>query len=127
MNEVSRLFYWFLPGFSRASADMAAHSAATAVAAAVTVTQRLALMADPASLSGASGRAEAVRMVAEKMEATAEGLLDASVETGLFVMRLSLGRVWPDDVARGFVAIGAAATRPAARRARANARRLTRA
>lgn len=121
------MFYWFLPGFSRASADMAAHSAATAVAAAVTVTQRLALMADPASLSGASGRAEAVRMVAEKMEATAEGLLDASVETGLFVMRLSLGRVWPDDVARGFVAIGAAATRPAARRARANARRLTRA
>lgn len=120
------MFYWFLPGFSRATADLAAHSAATAMAATVTVTQRMAMLSDPAMLAAASGRAEAMRMVAEKMEAAAEGVFDASVEAGLFMMRTSLGRVSPDDVARGLVAIGHAATRPAARRVRANARRLTR-
>ncbi|WP_439574951.1 hypothetical protein [Phreatobacter sp.] len=120
------MFYWFLPGFSRASADLAAYSAATAMAATVTVTQRMALLSDPSLLAAASGRAEAARMVSEKMEAAAEGVFAASVEAGLFMMRASMGRISPDDVARGLVAISSAATRPAARRVRANARRLTR-
>ncbi|MBL8571015.1 MAG: hypothetical protein JNK84_18240 [Phreatobacter sp.] len=115
-----------MPRFTEAALGAATLSASTAVAASVTIAHRMMLLGDPAALALPSGQIEAVRMVAEKMNAATEGSVEAAFETGRFMMRSAFGGVSPDDVAHGLVAIGVAATRPAARRARANARRLSR-
>lgn len=120
------LLYWYLPRFTEAALGAATLSATTAMAASVTIAHRVVLMSDPATLWHASGRGEALRMVGEKLDAAAEGSLEATLEIGRLAMRTATGRLTTDDVAHGLVAIGIAATRPAARRARANARRLSR-
>jgi hypothetical protein len=68
-----------------------------------------------------------MRMIGEKVDAAAQGSLDAAFEVGRLAIRSASGRMSTDDVAHGLLAIGVAATRPAARRAKANARRLSRA
>jgi hypothetical protein len=120
------LFYWYMPRFTETALRAATMSATTAVAASVTIAHRLAMLSTPSVLEGAAGQHEAMRMVAEKFNAATEGAVDAGLEAGRFMLRSAFGQVSPDDLAHGLVAIGVAATRPAARRARANARRLTR-
>lgn len=123
--RVASLF-WYMPRFTGSALDAAALSATTAVAAGITIAHRLAMLTTPFGLDAASQN-EAVRMVAEKVGAAAEGSVAAAVETSRFMMRSAFGQMSPDDLAEGLVAIGVAATKPAARRARANARRLARA
>jgi len=120
------LLHWYLPRFTEAALGAATLSASTAFAASVTIAHRMVLMSDPANLWHGPGRNEALRMVGEKLDAAAEGSLEAAFEVGRLAMRSVSGRLTTDDVAQGLVAIGVAATRPAARRARANARRLSR-
>jgi hypothetical protein len=70
--------------------------------------------------------AERNRMVTEKLDAFAQGAFDASLALGQFWMRAALGGVRsPSDVMSGMVEIADAATKPASRRVRANAKRLT--
>lgn len=115
-----------MPRFTEAALGAATLSASTAFAAGVTIAHRMMLLGDPAALVLPSGQIEAVRMVAEKMNAAAEGSVEASIEAGRFMMRSALGGVSPDEMARGLLTIGVAAAKPAARRAKANARRLAR-
>lgn len=121
------LFFWYMPRFTEAAMSAATLSASTAVASAVTITHRMMLMADPTMIWDLSSRGETMRMFSEKMDAATQGSLDAAVEAGRLAMRSVTGSMTHDDVAHGLLAIGVAATRPAARRAKANARRLSRA
>jgi len=121
------LFFWYLPRFTEAALGAATLSATTAMAASVTIAHRMVLMSDPSTLWQTPTRLEAMRMIGEKMDAAAQGSLDAAFEVGQLALRSATGRLSTDDVAHGLLAIGVAATRPAARRAKANARRLSRA
>jgi hypothetical protein len=114
-----------MPRFTEAAWHMASLSATTAIAASLTIAHRMTLMIDPVAMADHSGQAEALRMVTEKMDAATEGSFAAAVETGNFVMRSALGRLSPDDIAHGLMKIGAAAAKPATRRVKANARRLS--
>jgi hypothetical protein len=120
------LFFWYMPRFTEAAMGAATLSASAAVASAVTITHRVMLMSDPATAWDMSSRGEAMRMISEKMDAATQGSLDAAFEVGRLAMRSATGRMSTDDVAHGLLAIGVAAARPAARRARANAKRLSR-
>ncbi|KAF0124901.1 MAG: hypothetical protein FD152_2886 [Xanthobacteraceae bacterium] len=120
------LFFWYLPRFTEAAIGVATLSATTAMAASVTIAHRMVLMSDPSTLLHRPARAEAMRMIGEKVDAAAQGSLDAAFEVGRLAIRSASGRMSTDDVAHGLLAIGVAATRPAARRAKANARRLSR-
>ncbi|MDP2801152.1 MAG: hypothetical protein Q8O26_04635 [Phreatobacter sp.] len=101
-------------------------SASAAVASAVTITHRMILMSDPATAWDVSSRGEAMRMISEKMDAATQGSLDAAFAVGRLAINSATGKMSTDDVAHGLLAIGVAAARPAARRARANAKRLSR-
>jgi hypothetical protein len=115
-----------MPRFTEAAMSAATLSASTAVAAAVTITHRMMLMSDPATIWDLSVRGEAVQMIAEKVDAATQGSFDAALEASRLALRSATGRLSHDDVAHGLLAIGVAAARPAARRARANAKRLGR-
>lgn len=121
------MFFWYLPRFTEAALGAASLSATTAMAASVTIAHRMVLMSDPSTLFHGPARVEAMRMIGEKVDAAAQGSLDAAFEVGRLAIRSASGRMSTDDVAHGLLAIGVAATRPAARRAKANARRLSRA
>lgn len=79
--------------------------------------QALAAIADPAGASPS----ESLRMVAEKLDAAAEGTVAATLETGLAVGRSMTGRGTPFDVA---IDVAKAAVAPAQHRLRANVERL---
>jgi len=69
---------------------------------------------------------EARLMVQEKVDAAIEGALAAQAAWGAFFIRAAFGGVRsPHDVVSGFAAIAEAAAKPARRKVRANARRLT--
>lgn len=113
-----------MPRFTQAALGAATLSATASVAAGVTIAHRMMLLGDPTALSDPAGQVEAMRMVAEKFHAAAEGSMEAALETGRFMLRSAVGRVSADEIAQGLVTIGVAAAKPAARRVRANARRL---
>jgi hypothetical protein len=69
---------------------------------------------------------EAHRMVAEKVVAATEGTIAASQAGAVLAARTAFGRIHPSDVAAGIVSVALAAAKPVRRRARANARRLSR-
>jgi hypothetical protein len=69
---------------------------------------------------------EAHRMVTEKVVAATEGTIAASQAGAVLATRAALGRIHPSDVAAGMVTVAMAAATPVRRRARANARRLSR-
>jgi hypothetical protein len=120
------LLFWYMPRFTEAALGAATLSASTAVAAGVTIAHRMMMLGDPAAFALPAGQVEAMRMVSEKMDAATEGSLAAAAETGRFMMRSAFGGISPDEIARGLLTIGVAAAKPAARRAKANARRLAR-
>ncbi len=115
-----------MPRFTEAAMGAATLSASAALASAVTITHRVMLMSDPATAWDLSSRGEAMRMISEKMDAATQGSLDAAFAAGRLALRSASGRMSTDDVAHDLLAIGVAAGRPAARRARANAKRLSR-
>lgn len=119
------MLYWYLPRATNAALDAATQSATTAFAASVTIVHRMALLATPTMLVGPFKQAEAMRMVSEKMDAATEGAFEAAIETNRLMIRSAFSPIGPDEFARSLVAIGTAAVKPAARRARANAKRLS--
>ncbi|MER2606001.1 MAG: hypothetical protein ABTQ29_09240 [Siculibacillus sp.] len=80
----------------------------------------LAAMRDPGSLPAG----EPIRMVAEKIDAAAQGALAATLETGLALGRSLTGRVGPLEAVLG---IATEAVAPARVRLRENVERLARA
>lgn len=70
--------------------------------------------------------AEAQRMVQEKVDAAVEGVIAAQSAWGAFLIRAAFGGVrTPNDVSMGLAHIAEAASAPARKTVRANARRLT--
>lgn len=113
-----------MPGFVQAALGAAEMVASTSVAAGITIAHRVAMLSDPAKMNAHAGRTEAFRMVMEKVEAATEGSFEAGAEAARFMLRSTFAHMSPDDFAKGLMSIGMAATQPAARRVRANARRL---
>jgi len=69
---------------------------------------------------------EAQLMVAEKVEAAVEGVAAAQRAWGAFLIKAAFGGLRsPEDLSIGLAGIAEAAARPARRKVRANARRLT--
>lgn len=120
------MIFWNMPRSTEAAMTIATLSTATAFAAGVTIAHRLALLSMPMLAGDGDRQRESVRMVSEKMDAATEGAIDAAFEAQRFILRSAFGAVSPDDMSAGVMKIGMAAARPAAKRARANAQRLTR-
>ena len=77
----------------------------------------------------AAGRppsAETQRMVSEKLAAAAQGAIDGGMAGARLAGRMMAGRVDATALASGMLDVAEAAGRPAQRKVRANARRLTR-
>jgi hypothetical protein len=69
---------------------------------------------------------EAELMVQEKVDAAIEGVLAAQAAWGAFLLKAAFGGVrTPGDLSWGLAGIAQAAAKPARRKVRANARRLT--
>jgi len=120
------MFPWLSPKATDAAMTAAVLTASTMAAANVTIAHRLALLASPSLFSGGAKMEESFRMVAEKFDAAAEGVFDASLEAGRVALRASLAPITPDALAGRLIGIGLAAAKPAARKAKANARRFSR-
>jgi hypothetical protein len=99
----------------------------TSVAAAVTIAARAPLLFGlPGPRDGQDAR-ETNRMVTEKMEAALEGAISAQFAMMLLWSRIAFGGVsGPAALAHGLADVAHAATNPAHRRVRANAKRLVR-
>ena len=117
-----------------ASKSLAGTSAAIAranilagVHAAVTIAARTQSMFSPGGEPLEKAR-EAQLMVAEKVDAAVEGVVAAQAAWGAFLIKAAFGGVRTAmDVSIGFADIAEAAAKPARKKVRANARRLTRA
>ena len=96
----------------------------SSVAAAVTIAARAPILFGLPTRDGHSAR-ETQRMVAEKVEAAIEGTAAAQVAMMKLWTRMAFGGVrGPTAFAHGLADVANAATRPAQRRVRANAKRL---
>jgi hypothetical protein len=96
-------------------------------AAAVTIAARTPIMWATLSRPSAANLGETQRMISEKMEASMEGGLAAGQALCLVWMRAAFGGMRkPADFALAMSDVAAAATRPAHKKVRANAKRLTR-
>ena len=92
----------------------------------VTINHRLPMLASLSLWPTAATALEAQRMVTEKVAAAIEGSMAASQEATDLMMRAALGRADMTDMAKGMLTIAAAASRPARKRVKANAKRLSR-
>ena len=98
---------------------------AAGVQAALTIAARTQALMQPGGEPVEKAR-EAHRMVAEKVEATVEGAIAAQAAWGAFMIRAAFGGVRSAmDVSMGLAGVAEAAVKPARRKVRANARRLT--
>ncbi len=110
---------------ARRSLAIAEANVQTGVDAALTIAART---QDWLSFAGrpAEKAREAQLMVQEKFDAAIEGALAAQAAWGAFVLKAAFGGVrTPNDVSFGLAGIAQAAAKPARRKVRANARRLT--
>jgi len=97
-------------------------------AAFTTISARLPMIAAAASGFGTQReQREAQVMVTEKLKAASEGLGLGALETAKATMKVLSGAADPLAMAGHMIDVAAAATRPARRKVRANARRLSRA
>ncbi|GLS19250.1 hypothetical protein GCM10007874_22670 [Labrys miyagiensis] len=94
-------------------------------ASAVTISHRMPILASLTFWPHPDSLKEANRMVMEKFEAMAEGTLAASRQMVDLSLRAAMGKADADDIATGMMAVAVAAAKPAQRRVRANARRLS--
>ncbi len=107
------------------SLKMAKANMQSGVDAAVTIAARTQSMFAPGGEPIEKAR-EAQLMVAEKFDAAVEGAMAAQAAWGAFMIRAAFGGVrTPDDLSIGLAHIAEAAARPARKKVRANARRLT--
>ena len=95
-------------------------------ASAVTISHRMPILASLTFWPHPESLNEVNRMVMEKFEAMAEGTLAASRQMADLSLLTAMGKANADDIATGMMAVAVAAARPAQRRVRANARRLSR-
>ncbi len=95
-------------------------------ASAITIGHRMPILASLPFWPSPENLLEANRMVMEKFEAMAEGSLAASQKMTELGMQTAMGQANAGDIATGLIAVVVAAARPAQRRVRANARRLSR-
>jgi hypothetical protein len=110
---------------ARRSRAIAEANVQTGVDAALTIAART---QDWLSFAGrpAERAREAQLMVQEKFDAAIEGALAAQAAWGAFMLKAAFGGVrTPSDVSFGLAGIAQAAAKPARRKVRANARRLT--
>ena len=95
--------------------------------AAVTISARLPDLAQASSNVTSAPSAEVQRMVSEKLEASVQGGLAASVAFGAFWLQAMTGGVrTPMELTQGLAQVADAAMRPARNKVRANAIRLCR-
>jgi hypothetical protein len=94
-------------------------------AASATIAARLPMIAATASGFGsASAQRETHEMVAEKIKAAAEGAQAGVLQSAKATLKVMTGQSHPAAMAHHMIDVAEAATRPARRKARANARRL---
>lgn len=99
-------------------------SAQSSLDAAVTIAARTAMLAAPGGRPKAKAR-EARRMTEEKIDAAIEGAFAAQAAWGAFLLKAAFGGVKSAlDLSIGAASVMEAATKPARRAVRANARRL---
>jgi len=94
-------------------------------ASAITISRRMPMLARLAFWPDHKDMLEANRMVVEKFEAIAESAMAATEQATAVTMRALLGKSDAEDMASGMVSIAVAASAPLHKRARANARRLS--
>lgn len=110
---------------TKKSMAMAKANAQAGVDAAVTIAARTQNMFLPAGEPFEQAR-EAQLMVAEKMDAAVQGAVAAQAAWGAFLMKAAFGGVRSaNDVSMGLAGVAEAAMKPALKKVRANARRLT--
>jgi len=110
---------------TRRSLALAKSNAQTTADAALTIAVRTQRLLSPARAEADKAR-EARLMVQEKLDAALEGALAAQAAWGAFVLKAALGGVrTANDVSAGLSHIAEAAAKPARKKVRANARRLT--
>jgi hypothetical protein len=96
------------------------------IATVATVSARMPIIAAAASGFGDKrAHRETQVMVAEKLRAASEGAEAGALESAKVALRVLTGQNHPVAVAGHMIDVAAAATRPARRKVRANARRLT--
>lgn len=95
-------------------------------ASAVTISHRMPILASLTFWPSPENLLEANRMVMEKFEAMAEGSLAASQKMVELSLQAAMGKANASDIATGMMAVAVAAAKPAQRRVRANAKRLSR-
>src|SRR5262249_53316040 len=109
---------------SRKVSKFASHSAQAGLDAAVTIAARTPGLLNPTPESAR----EAVLMVDEKIAAAYEGALKASLAWGTFLFASALrGGATPKQFSHALLDVAEAASSPARRAVRANARRLSKA
>ena len=97
----------------------------TSQASAVTIGHRMPILATLPFWPHPDNLIEASLMVTEKFEALAEGAVAATGEMAALGLRAAFGRADAQDLASGLISVAVAAAKPAQRRVRANARRLS--
>jgi hypothetical protein len=97
------------------------------LAASQTIAARLPMIAAAASGFGsARANRETQEMVAEKIQAAAEGAQAGALQTARATWKMMTGQSHPAAMAHHMFDVAEAATGPARKKARANAKRLTR-
>jgi hypothetical protein len=98
----------------------------TSLAAGTTIANRLPILFDAAVTGSPGALVETQRMAAEKVFAAAMGSFALGTAWYRLALQMSLGRGQVPDPARVTMQLAEAATAPARRACRSNARRLTR-
>ena len=110
---------------ARRSLAVAKANAQASADAALTIAARTQTLLAPGGRRSEKAR-EARLMVQEKVDAAVEGAFAAQKAWSAFFIKAAFGGVrTPNDVSAGLAAIAEAASAPARRKVRANARRLT--
>ena len=110
---------------ARRSFGIAKANVQSGVDAVLTIAARTQTLMSPVGRPTEKAR-EAQLMVQEKLDVTVEGALAAQAAWGAFLLKAAFGGVrTSNDVSMGLAGIAEAAAKPARRKVRANARRLT--
>ncbi|MGO8831686.1 MAG: hypothetical protein ACLQE9_02585 [Roseiarcus sp.] len=111
---------------SKRALAMAAATRQAGVDSAVTIAARTAGLLVQGFSPTAENPREAQRMIAEKIDAACEGAAAAHFAWASLLLKASFGDIRsPADFSLGLAGVAEAAVRPAQRKVRANARRLT--
>ena len=92
----------------------------------MTVWYRLPYLAAHSVIPAGERRSEKALMMDEKISALIEGTLKANAEAMRLASAAAMGRLGPEQMAAAPFSVAAAGLRPAFRRVRGNARRLSR-